>query len=162
MAENTLLARPPINRIVPTTNTKITANTTAYSACLGPLFATRDCEANQSCRTSVQLIKISTPHVFLCLRRTMSGALTILATAMPNALAVSGEMLMSPNHSDQVLGSCPRFAKDNTMNRAESLIRTLLASGVDVCFANSGTSEIHLVAVLDRVTDTGDRARATH
>jgi acetolactate synthase-1/2/3 large subunit len=36
------------------------------------------------------------------------------------------------------------------MNGAESLIRTLLAAGVDVCFTNPGTSEIHLVAALDR------------
>ncbi len=33
---------------------------------------------------------------------------------------------------------------------AESLVRTLLASGVDVCFANPGTSEMHFVAALDR------------
>lgn len=37
------------------------------------------------------------------------------------------------------------------MNGAESLARTLLASGVDVCFANPGTSEMHFVAALDRV-----------
>lgn len=37
------------------------------------------------------------------------------------------------------------------MNGAESLARTLLASGVDTCFANPGTSEMHFVAALDRV-----------
>ena len=37
------------------------------------------------------------------------------------------------------------------MNGAESLIRTLVASGVDTCFANPGTSEMHFVAALDRV-----------
>ena len=37
------------------------------------------------------------------------------------------------------------------MNGAESLVRTLLASDVDVCFANPGTSEMHFVAALDRV-----------
>jgi acetolactate synthase I/II/III large subunit len=37
------------------------------------------------------------------------------------------------------------------MNGAESLIRTLLASGVDTCFANPGTSEMHFVSALDRV-----------
>ena len=36
------------------------------------------------------------------------------------------------------------------MNGAESLVRTLVAGGVDVCFANPGTSEIHIVAALDR------------
>jgi acetolactate synthase-1/2/3 large subunit len=37
------------------------------------------------------------------------------------------------------------------MNGAESLIRTLLAGGVDVCFTNPGTSEIHIVAALDQI-----------
>lgn len=37
------------------------------------------------------------------------------------------------------------------MNGAESLVRTLLASGVDTCFANPGTSEMHFVVALDRV-----------
>lgn len=36
------------------------------------------------------------------------------------------------------------------MNGAESLVQTLLASGVRVCFANPGTSEMHFVAALDR------------
>jgi acetolactate synthase-1/2/3 large subunit len=37
------------------------------------------------------------------------------------------------------------------MNGAESLVRTLVAAGVDTCFANPGTSEMHFVAALDRV-----------
>ena len=37
------------------------------------------------------------------------------------------------------------------MNGAESLVRTLLKGGVDVCFANPGTSEMHFVGALDRV-----------
>ncbi|MFM0326933.1 acetolactate synthase large subunit [Caballeronia glebae] len=37
------------------------------------------------------------------------------------------------------------------MNGAESLVKTLLACGVDTCFANPGTSEMHFVAALDRV-----------
>ncbi len=37
------------------------------------------------------------------------------------------------------------------MNGAESLMRTLVACGVDTCFTNPGTSEIHLVAALDRI-----------
>ena len=39
------------------------------------------------------------------------------------------------------------------MNGAESVLRTLAASGVQVCFANPGTSEMHLVAALDRVPE---------
>jgi len=37
------------------------------------------------------------------------------------------------------------------MNGAESLVRTLLDEGVDVCFTNPGTSEMHFVAALDRI-----------
>ena len=36
------------------------------------------------------------------------------------------------------------------MNGAESLVRTLLACGVETCFANPGTSEMHFVAALDK------------
>jgi acetolactate synthase-1/2/3 large subunit len=38
------------------------------------------------------------------------------------------------------------------MNGAESLIRTLLDGGVNTCFTNPGTSEMHIVAALDRAT----------
>jgi acetolactate synthase-1/2/3 large subunit len=38
-----------------------------------------------------------------------------------------------------------------SMNGAESLVHSLLASGVDTCFANPGTSEMHFVAALDRI-----------
>jgi acetolactate synthase-1/2/3 large subunit len=38
-----------------------------------------------------------------------------------------------------------------TMNGAESLVKSLLASDVDVCFTNPGTSEMHFVAALDHV-----------
>ena len=37
------------------------------------------------------------------------------------------------------------------MNGAQSLLSTLVANGVDVCFANPGTSEMHFVAGLDSV-----------
>jgi acetolactate synthase-1/2/3 large subunit len=37
------------------------------------------------------------------------------------------------------------------MNGAESLVETLVGAGVRICFANPGTSEMHLVAALDRV-----------
>lgn len=39
----------------------------------------------------------------------------------------------------------------NDMNGATSLLRTLIASDVRVCFANPGTSEMHFVEALDRV-----------
>lgn len=39
------------------------------------------------------------------------------------------------------------------MNGAETLVQTMLASGVRLCFANPGTSEMHFVAALDRHPD---------
>jgi acetolactate synthase I/II/III large subunit len=38
------------------------------------------------------------------------------------------------------------------MNGAETLVGTLVASGIEVCFANPGTSEMHFVAALDRIS----------
>ncbi|WP_218585667.1 acetolactate synthase large subunit [Pseudomonas izuensis] len=40
---------------------------------------------------------------------------------------------------------------ETSMNGAESLVQTLLDGGVDTCFANPGTSEMHFVAALDRI-----------
>jgi len=37
------------------------------------------------------------------------------------------------------------------MNGAESLVLTLIASNVNLCIANPGTSEMHFVAALDKV-----------
>src|SRR3974390_3631425 len=37
------------------------------------------------------------------------------------------------------------------MNGAESLVATLVNCGVEVCFANPGTSEMHFVAALDKI-----------
>jgi acetolactate synthase I/II/III large subunit len=42
---------------------------------------------------------------------------------------------------------------DATMNGAQALIRTLVDAGVDTCFMNPGTSEMHFVAALDDVPD---------
>ncbi len=39
------------------------------------------------------------------------------------------------------------------MNGAQALIRTLVDGGVDVCFTNPGTSEMHFVAALDSVPE---------
>ena len=39
----------------------------------------------------------------------------------------------------------------HAMNGAESLVTTLATNGVEVCFANPGTSEMHFVAALDRI-----------
>ena len=37
------------------------------------------------------------------------------------------------------------------MNGAQAVIRTLAGCGVDTCFSNPGTSEMHFVAALDAV-----------
>ena len=37
------------------------------------------------------------------------------------------------------------------MNGANALIRTLVGCGVEACFMNPGTSEMHFVAALDAV-----------
>src|ERR1700733_13734447 len=37
------------------------------------------------------------------------------------------------------------------MNGAEALVKSLIVGDVEVCFSNPGTSEIHLVAALDRI-----------
>ena len=39
------------------------------------------------------------------------------------------------------------------MNGAESLIRSLVKAGVNMCFANPGTSEMHLVQAIDAVPE---------
>jgi acetolactate synthase I/II/III large subunit len=39
------------------------------------------------------------------------------------------------------------------VNGAHALLRSLVASGVEVCFANPGTSEMHFVAALDGVPE---------
>ena len=39
------------------------------------------------------------------------------------------------------------------VNGAQAVIRTLVDAGVDVCFANPGTSEMHFVAALDDVPE---------
>src|SRR6476661_2173036 len=39
------------------------------------------------------------------------------------------------------------------MNGAHAVLRTLVANGVDTCFTNPGTSEMHFVAALDDVPE---------
>jgi acetolactate synthase I/II/III large subunit len=48
-----------------------------------------------------------------------------------------------------VASSAPRL-ETTTMTGADRLCEALLVNGVDVCFANPGTSEMHFVAALDR------------
>jgi acetolactate synthase I/II/III large subunit len=46
-----------------------------------------------------------------------------------------------------------REAEGVVVNGAQALIRTLAGCGVEVCFANPGTSEMHFVAALDSVPE---------
>jgi len=39
------------------------------------------------------------------------------------------------------------------MNGAEVLLRTAANAGIEVCFANAGTTELPLVAAFDAVSD---------
>ena len=36
------------------------------------------------------------------------------------------------------------------MNGAESMLETLINAGVEVCFSNPGTSEMHMVAAIGK------------
>ena len=47
--------------------------------------------------------------------------------------------------------ACYRPLDNGGMNGAQALIRTLTGAGVEVCFSNPGTSEMHFVAALDTV-----------
>ena len=38
------------------------------------------------------------------------------------------------------------------MNGAEALLKTIEAAGIDVCFANGGTTEMPLILAFDSVT----------
>src|SRR3970282_2196089 len=41
----------------------------------------------------------------------------------------------------------------SAMNGPQAVIRTLVGCGVDTCFTNPGTSEMHFVAALDAVPE---------
>ena len=58
----------------------------------------------------------------------------------------------SGNETPSAVAPGPR-APGTTVTGAQSLIRTLVNSKVDMCFANPGTSEMHFVAALDAVPE---------
>jgi len=52
------------------------------------------------------------------------------------------------------LADFPAHRRDcNYMNGAESLVRTLVAGGIDACFTNPGTTELHVVSALDQCAE---------
>ena len=81
------------------------------------------------------------------------------ATGRPVRRSGSGRREIRPQsawpEAGQRLRVAPQFQHEwrgaVAMNGAESLVRTLVKGGVEVCFANPGTSEMHFVAALDRV-----------
>ena len=60
---------------------------------------------------------------------------------------VNGSRLLAPSVSKYEVGT----EMEGQMNGAQSLVKTLVDCGVDICFANPGTSEMHFVAALDSV-----------
>jgi acetolactate synthase-1/2/3 large subunit len=55
-----------------------------------------------------------------------------------------------PATSNQYVSSVGDGNGSKQINGAESLVRTLVAGGVETCFTNPGTSEMHIVAALSR------------
>src|SRR5208282_1776854 len=47
------------------------------------------------------------------------------------------------------LKSLSAWLRERGMNGAQSLVQTLVDCGVEICFANPGTSEMHFVGALD-------------
>jgi acetolactate synthase I/II/III large subunit len=48
------------------------------------------------------------------------------------------------------LALCEMDQGGNTLNGSDSLVATLAGEGVDICFANPGTSEMHFLAALEK------------
>src|SRR5260370_33721115 len=57
-----------------------------------------------------------------------------------------GEATVRPERSRN-----PTMTDERSISGAESLVHALVGSGVDHCFTNPGTSEMHFVAALDRI-----------
>lgn len=49
------------------------------------------------------------------------------------------------------MGDARGKGKEKIMNGAEMLVRTAAQAGVEVCFANAGTTEIHIVNALEKI-----------
>jgi acetolactate synthase-1/2/3 large subunit len=52
-------------------------------------------------------------------------------------------------HQQQSASHRPNAWRRCTMNGAQALLKTLADAGIEVCFTNPGTSEMHFVAALD-------------
>src|SRR6266540_6079339 len=67
----------------------------------------------------------------------------------------TGEAGSTRNRGAPAGASAPRTARPEggVLNGAQALLRTLVDAGVDACFTNPGTSEMHFVAGLDSVAE---------
>jgi hypothetical protein len=50
-------------------------------------------------------------------------------------------------HNEKLIAD--NYVEAINMNGAQALMRTLVNAGIEVCFTNPGTSEMHFVAALD-------------
>ncbi len=90
----------------------------------------------------VYYARIEFPTEFVCLDFDLLAG----RRARPDAPRATNANLLTQN-----LSGTRDMETTQPMNGAESLVKTLLANGVDTCFANPGTSEMHFVAALDRI-----------
>ena len=58
-----------------------------------------------------------------------------------------------PRRGSSIPARCSTDLRGGIVNGAHALIRTLVGAGVDICFANPGTSEMQFVAALDDVPE---------
>src|ERR1700690_81417 len=79
---------------------------------------------------------------------TISGRSLLRACSFRKRRSPVRQGVATATGSAQIAG---RLGGMYRMNGAESLVHTLLACGVDTCFTNPGTSEMHFVAALDRI-----------
>ncbi len=79
----------------------------------------------------------------------------IKAAFDPNGILNPGTSLTCPTcpPTPSTASARPTCDDHEPMNGAQALIRTLVDCGVDVCFTNPGTSEMHFVAALDDVPE---------
>ena len=76
----------------------------------------------------------------------------LLTGRYPHRISIGSVLSQARNDLHTVQPTAPQ-EENNDMNGALSLVRTLLNGGVEVCFANPGTSEIHIVAALDQTPE---------
>ena len=77
----------------------------------------------------------------------------IKAAFDPNGILNPGTIFDRPRRPHDRHSRTGTMTDSTETNGAQALIRTLVACGVDTCFTNPGTSEMHFVAALDAVPE---------